>query len=164
MADNFNGDSFASLMACREYLLNWSPEQRPDPTKTLWCHWAKPGYLYLIGAVNADGSPVYKIGYARNLQDRLCLLKCELRKKVIPFADVRVIDAVFTLMTRSLERATHRHFKEQRLFSEWFTLSDEQVERFADTVVQLEGPLVHMALERVNQGLGYSRPQQLTFC
>lgn len=78
----------------------------------------QPGYVYLI--INSEGH--YKIGKAKNAEDRITTLGVVLPFPVTPVHTIKTDD-----MT-GLERELHTRFDSKRLAGEWFALTQEDVE------------------------------------
>jgi hypothetical protein len=75
------------------------------------------GYVYLMQAENG----IYKIGMAKNVEDRRKSLEREIPLKM------KVIHYFFSENCRKAERHLHTVYADLRLRYEWFTLSDEHV-------------------------------------
>ena len=78
----------------------------------------KPGYVYLIRAENG----YYKIGRAKNYQERIERLEVKLPFSIEPLHILQCVDMV------EAERALHIRFQDKRVNGEWFALTPEDVE------------------------------------
>ena len=85
----------------------------------------RDGWIY---AAQEDGTPLVKIGYSREVQARLAILKTELR------ARHTLIGAVYVKrVALQVERRIHQDLIAQHIEREWFYLhmSQERLERLA---------------------------------
>ena len=87
-------------------------KQNPKPKKQ------HPGYVYLIRAENG----YYKIGRAKNYQERIERLEVKLPFSIEPLHILQCVDMVES------ERALHIKFQDKRVNGEWFALTPEDVE------------------------------------
>src|SRR5215210_7810718 len=79
----------------------------------------RAGYIYILAA---EGSPYYKIGRAKVVNNRIAQMRPNLPFKVRRVCTLRTDDAI------GLERWIHQRFKDLRQNGEWFALTPEQVE------------------------------------
>ena len=80
---------------------------------------SKPGYIYVIHAVNTDR---YKIGKSINPNNRLVSLSKQAPYKLKLLFSFAVQD-----MSRA-EKQLHQHFVDKQVNSEWFQLSNDDIE------------------------------------
>ncbi len=77
----------------------------------------RSGYVYLL-----EGDGCYKIGHARDPENRVETLKIQL-----PYP-VHLVTFVYSEDRRGLEAELHEKFADKRLNGEWFDLSQNDVE------------------------------------
>lgn len=78
----------------------------------------KNGFVYIVKDFSKDN--IYKIGKTKSLEKRIATLKT-----ANPF-----IDIVASLQSDSydiIEKALHRHFRYEKIYSEWFCIADERL-------------------------------------
>ena len=86
-----------------------------------------PGYVYLIRHPNSNG--LHKIGRTNKPENRMNQLGGE---------DLEIIALVLCTDANEVERELHRQYREQRLpQSEWFNLSDEEVEEVQERLEEV---------------------------
>lgn len=81
----------------------------------------KPGYIYVVHAVNTDR---YKIGKSVNPRNRLVSLSKQAPYKLKLLSSFAVQD-----MSKA-EKQLHHHFVDKQVNSEWFQLSNDDIECF----------------------------------
>ena len=84
------------------------------------------GFIYII---QAEGDPgYYKIGISCDIETRL--------KKLQPgnWRKLKLIYHDITKNVSDVERSIHERFKTKRLASEWFKLTDEEVEKIKEWI------------------------------
>ena len=94
-------------------------DRQPRPIRN---YQPSPGYIYLIRADLPNDYRPYKIGYSKDVSNRMATFNVKL-----PFR----FDLVYTLKTenmRRVEKLLHRQFQSKRVNGEWFDLSADDVE------------------------------------
>lgn len=77
----------------------------------------KPGYIYLLHASNG----LYKIGKAKNVDDRLARFEVKLPLEIALIYSIQVSDM------NKAEKTLHNKFIDKRKNGEWFDLSNDDV-------------------------------------
>jgi hypothetical protein len=108
----------------------------------------RDGWIY---AAQEEGTPLVKIGYSREVQERIAALKTELRARHALIAAVYV-----KRLALQVERRIHRHLAAQHIAHEWFYLSMNQ-QRLESLAAHALGELLdeesQRALRRFNAHL-----------
>jgi len=96
-----------------EHLRNVKAAARPRP---------RPGYVYVL-----SGGDYHKIGFSKNVSARIKQISRKLR------FDVKLVCIIETDDMVREEAYLHGKYTSKRIRSEWFTLSDEDLEWLVDT-------------------------------
>lgn len=106
-------DEFEILnMSCEDPRQPKAPTPKPKPAKI-------PGFVYVI----KNDAGLYKIGKTINPKDRIKIFSVKL-----PF-DIEYTMVIRTKDYSSLETKLHKRFAHKRKRGEWFTLSEDDIER-----------------------------------
>jgi predicted GIY-YIG superfamily endonuclease len=87
------------------------------------------GFIYLV---QIQESNLYKIGYSKNVIQRLATLQTANALELI------IVERFFSLNARYLEREIHKHYEAQRVRGEWFQLSNDLIKDFIHTINNLD--------------------------